>query len=81
MISRERVMEIYAEAYEAETGMPLTLDQIDNNEFEDFKIEYNTREGRSVLTIFEFTDNDTFPAPDTIYVVKDDKRLTNWRLV
>ena len=80
MISRERVMEIYAEAYEAETGMPLTLDQIDNNEFEDFRFEYNSRSGRSIITIFEFTDNDTFPGPDTVTVVKYDKD-TRWRLV
>jgi hypothetical protein len=80
MISRERVMEIYAEAYEAETGMPLTLDQIDNNEFEDFRFEYDSRSGRSIITIFEFTDNDTFPGPDTVTVVKHDND-TRWRLV
>jgi|DEB0MinimDraft_10_1074344.scaffolds.fasta_scaffold98310_4 hypothetical protein len=80
MISRERVMEIYAEAYEAETGMPLTLDQIDNNEFEDFRFEYDSRSGRSIITIFEFTDNDTFPGPDTVTVVKYDND-TRWRLV
>ena len=80
MISRERVMEIYAEAYEAETGMSLTLDQIDNNEFEDFRFEYDSRSGRSIITIFEFTDNDTFPGPDTVTAVKYDND-TRWRLV
>jgi hypothetical protein len=80
MISRERVMEIYAEAYEAETGMPLTLDQIDNNEFEDFRFEYDSRSGRSIITIYEFTDNDTFPGPDTVTVVKHDNDM-RWRLV
>ena len=80
MIERERVIEIYAEAYEAETGKPLTLDQLDNNEFEDFRIEYDSRSGRSMLTIFEFTDNDTFPAPDTVVIVKYDKDKC-WRLV
>ena len=80
MIERERVIEIYAEAYEAETGMPLTSDQLDIIEFEDFRIEYDSRSGRSMLTIFEFTDNDTFPAPDTIVIVKHDKDKC-WRLV
>ena len=79
MIEREKVMEIYAEAYEAETGKLLTLDRLDNIEFEDFRIEYDSRSGRSVLTIFEFTDNDTFPAPDTVCLVKYDN--DGWRLV
>ena len=80
MIEREKVIEIYAEAYEAETGKLLTLDRLDNNEFEDFRIEYDSRSGRSVLTIFEFTDNDTFPEPVTVTIVKYDKDK-NWRLV
>ena len=80
MIETDRVIEIYAEAYYAEIGMPLTLDQLDIIEFEDFRIEYDSRSGRSMLTIFEFTDNDTFPAPDTITIVKHDKDKC-WRLV
>ena len=80
MIERERVMELYAEAYEAETGSALTLDQIDNNEFEDFRVEYDSRSGRSIITIFEFTDNDSFPGPDTVTIVKYDKDKC-WRLV
>ena len=80
MIERERVMELYAEAYEAETGNALTLDQIDNNEFEDFRVEYDSRSGRSIITIFEFTDNNTFPGPDTVTIVKYDNDK-KWRLV
>ena len=80
MIERERLIEMYAEAYEAETGKPLTLDQLDNNEFEDFRIEYDSLSGRSMLTIFEFTDNYTFPAPDTVTIVKYNKDKC-WRLV
>lgn len=80
MIGRERVIEIYAEAYGAETGNVLTLNQIDNNEFEDFRVEYDSRSGRNILTIFEFTDNDTFPGPDTVTIVKYDNDK-KWRLV
>ena len=80
MIERERVMELYAEAYEAETGTALTMDQIDNNEFEDFRVEYDSRSGRSIITMFEFTDNDSFPGPDTVTIVKYDNDK-KWRLV
>ena len=72
MIETERVIEIYAEAYEAETGKPLTLDQLDNNEFEDFRIEYDSRSGRSMLTIFM----DVI----AVNIVKYDKDKC-WRLV
>ena len=80
MIERERVIEIYAEAYKAETGFDLTLEQIDNIEFGEFTLEYYSRSGKSILIIYEFTDNDTFPGPDTVSIVKCNTNK-NWRLV
>lgn len=80
MVEREKVTEIYAEAYEAETGLYMSRHQFDRIEFEDYKIEYDSRSGKSIVTLFEFTDNDTFPAPDTVVIVKYDKDKC-WRLV
>ena len=79
MIDRDIVMEFYVKAYEAETGNKLYQDQLEKNKFEDFRFEYDSKSGRSIITLYEFTDNDTFPVPDTVCLVKYDN--DGWRLV